>query len=295
MALRDRATSRYGEPSVMEVSPADVELALAHRLAAVEALESQPGGHDLPPPTGPALHRLLTGLRGRLWIVGGTEAPAGWVLLDWTADPEVGRLHGVVHPQHRGGRASARLLDAALAGAAREGLAELRAEAYDDSTAQAWLGRQGFTETVTPPYAVRRLDLPRTLARRRHLAEEARAHAGDYTLERIARPPADGLTELAVRARVRASGADAGRASIVVSEDTPEYAVDGATSVLGDHRGHRLGLLMRTELLDWLESERPRVRAVRSRTPLDDPHLVALSDRLGSRVVGVVRELRRRL
>jgi hypothetical protein len=105
--------------------------------------------------------------------------------------------------------------------------------------------------------------------------------------------PVDGRVEMAVHARLIATGEEAGRASLVVSDDAPEHARDGATWVLGPHRGHRLGLLMKSELLTWLESERPRVRALHARTPLDDPHLVALSDRLGSRVVGIKRELRR--
>lgn len=278
---------------VTEVALSEVGPPLANRLAALEALEVRANGHDLPLPTGPALGALLATLQGRLWVVGNPEKPVGWALLDWTADAEVGRIHGVVHPKRRDGEASALLFDAVLAGATEQELVDLCAEAYDDSAAQAWLRRRGFTETVTPPYAVRRLDLARTHERRRRVTEDSLIYATDYRLVRVPGEPADGHVELSVQARLISSGAEAGRASLVVSDDTPEHAHDGATWVLGPHRGHRLGLLMKSDLLTWLESERPRVRAVRSRTPLDDPHLVALSDRLGSRVVGVMRELRR--
>ncbi len=48
---------------------------------------------------------------------------------------------------------------------------------------------------------------------------------------------------------------------VCVHELRPEVAAQEDTSVLREHRGHRLGLRQKLEMIDWLHAERPDVAA----------------------------------
>ena len=51
------------------------------------------------------------------------------------------------------------------------------------------------------------------------------------------------------------------------------------------HRGHRLGLLLKLEMIDWLREERPEVTATDTWNDSTNHHMIAVNEQLGMRVV----------
>jgi GNAT superfamily N-acetyltransferase len=89
-----------------------------------------------------------------------------------------------------------------------------------------------------------------------------------------------------VVARHRTSGAWAGHTVLCVDEFDPAVAHQEDTSVVAAHRGHRLGLLLKTEMLRWIAEERPEVRATETWNSTDNHHMLAVNESLGTAVVG---------
>lgn len=90
-----------------------------------------------------------------------------------------------------------------------------------------------------------------------------------------------------VLARHRTTGEWAGISILCVDEFNPATAFQEDTSVLRKHRGHRLGLLLKTEMLRWLCRDRPEVAAVDTWNATTNHHMIAVNERLGARVVAL--------
>ena len=88
-----------------------------------------------------------------------------------------------------------------------------------------------------------------------------------------------------VLARHRGTGEPAGQSMVCVNEFSPLEAFQEDTSVVRAHRGHRLGLLMKAEMLRWLAADRPEVGAVDTWNDATNHHMIAINERLGARVV----------
>ncbi len=87
----------------------------------------------------------------------------------------------------------------------------------------------------------------------------------------------------------RASGELAGHTVVVVDAETPTLAHQHDTAVTQAHRGHRLGLLLKADLMRWLEEQEPQVESIDTWNAESNAHMIAVNERLGYRVVG--REL----
>ena len=92
-------------------------------------------------------------------------------------------------------------------------------------------------------------------------------------------------TTYRVLARHRASGAWAGMSLLCVDEFDPRVAFQEDTNVVHAHRGHRLGLLMKADMLRWITDERPEVAATDTWNATDNHHMIAVNERLGCTVV----------
>jgi GNAT superfamily N-acetyltransferase len=88
-----------------------------------------------------------------------------------------------------------------------------------------------------------------------------------------------------VMARHRDSGEWAGQSMLCVNEFAPGEAFQEDTSVVRAHRGHRLGLLMKTAMLMWVGDERPEVGAIDTWNDASNHHMIAINERLGATVV----------
>jgi RimJ/RimL family protein N-acetyltransferase len=95
-------------------------------------------------------------------------------------------------------------------------------------------------------------------------------------------------------ARHRRTGHLAGHTVVVVDEEQPEIAEQHDTSVLGAHRGHRLGLLLKAEMLLWLAEAEPQLERIYTWNAESNAPMIAVNERLGYRPVGRVLEFQRR-
>lgn len=93
-------------------------------------------------------------------------------------------------------------------------------------------------------------------------------------------------TTYRVMARHRDTGDWAGLSLLCVDEFAPTVAHQEDTSVVRAHRGRRLGLLMKAEMLRWITEERPEVAAADTWNATTNHHMIAVNERLGARVVG---------
>jgi RimJ/RimL family protein N-acetyltransferase len=98
-----------------------------------------------------------------------------------------------------------------------------------------------------------------------------------------------------VVARHRPTGELAGHTVMVVDAEQPEFAEQHDTSVARAHRGHRLGLLLKAEMLLWLADAEPQVERIYSGNAESNRHMIAINERLGYRPVGRLLEFQRRL
>lgn len=92
-------------------------------------------------------------------------------------------------------------------------------------------------------------------------------------------------TQYTVVARHRETGEPAGITIVCVDEIRPVIAAQEDTSVVQAHRGHRLGLALKLEMIDWLREERTDVGIVDTWNAFQNEHMIGLNDRLGMKPV----------
>lgn len=90
-------------------------------------------------------------------------------------------------------------------------------------------------------------------------------------------------------ARHRPTGELAGHTVVVVDRERPQIGEQHDTSVARAHRGHRLGLLLKAEMVRWLAEEEPLLETVDTFNAESNAHMVAVNDALGCRIMA--REL----
>ena len=92
-----------------------------------------------------------------------------------------------------------------------------------------------------------------------------------------------------VVARHRETGALAGHTVVLVEAERPEIGDQHDTSVVATHRGHRLGLLLKTDMLQWLAEAEPALATVDTWNMESNAPMIGVNERLGYEVLG--REL----
>ena len=92
-----------------------------------------------------------------------------------------------------------------------------------------------------------------------------------------------------VLARHRVSGDLAGHTVVAVEAERPEIGDQHDTAVLHAHRGHRLGLLVKTDMLRWLAEAEPQLETIDTWNAESNGHMISVNEELGYRVLG--REL----
>lgn len=96
-----------------------------------------------------------------------------------------------------------------------------------------------------------------------------------------------------VMARHRATGAWAGHTVLCVDEFDPSVGHQEDTSVVRAHRGHRLGLLLKTDMLRWVTEERPEMAATETWNSVENHHMLAVNELLGTRLAARHASMRR--
>jgi GNAT superfamily N-acetyltransferase len=175
----------------------------------------------------------------------------------------------------------------------RQVLAEVDWEQLDLLNAQAREHASGY-ELVRRVGPSPEADLPAIAALTASIND---APTDDLTWEDEAFPPervgsyervwqARGTVLHRLLARHRETGELAGHTVVVVDEERPWLAYQHDTAVAPSHRGHRLGLLLKTEMNRWLREEQPQVQRIDTENAESNSHMLAVNDAMGYRVVG---------
>lgn len=88
-----------------------------------------------------------------------------------------------------------------------------------------------------------------------------------------------------VMARHRGTGELAGHTVASLDADHPGFGQQFDTSVVRAHRGHRLGLLLKIEMLRWLGDIEPQLRVLDTWNAATNAHMIGVNEQLGYRVV----------
>jgi GNAT superfamily N-acetyltransferase len=78
-----------------------------------------------------------------------------------------------------------------------------------------------------------------------------------------------------------ASGQLAAVTAVETDPDNPHWGHQLLTAVLREHRGHRLGLLVKTAMLDWLAAAEPAMERIVTGNAAVNQHMIAINEDLG--------------
>ena len=95
-----------------------------------------------------------------------------------------------------------------------------------------------------------------------------------------------GTREYSVAARHVATGEMAALTQVSVDPPDPGWAVQLITAVTAAHRGHRLGLLVKVAMLEWLATAEPQLERITTWNAEDNQHMIAVNEALGYTVFG---------
>lgn len=84
----------------------------------------------------------------------------------------------------------------------------------------------------------------------------------------------------------RASGELGGHTIVAVDDERSHLGSQHDTTVAPSHRGRRLGLVLKGEMMSWLLAEEPRLREIDTSNAESNRHMIAVNDALGYVVVG---------
>jgi GNAT superfamily N-acetyltransferase len=98
-----------------------------------------------------------------------------------------------------------------------------------------------------------------------------------------------------VVARHRGTGELGGHTVVAVDTERPHLAHQHDTSVSRDHRGHRLGLLLKADLMRWLAEVEPQVVSIDTWNAESNAHMITVNERLGYQALGRELAFQRRL
>ena len=88
-----------------------------------------------------------------------------------------------------------------------------------------------------------------------------------------------------IAARHDATGEIAGFTAVVVDPECPQWGFQQLTAVVRGHRGHRLGLLVKTAMLDLLAEAEPQLEWIATGNAAENAHRIAVNEQLGYEVV----------
>ena len=89
-----------------------------------------------------------------------------------------------------------------------------------------------------------------------------------------------------VAALCDATGEMAALSQLRVDPDVPGWGSQGNTAVARPHRGHRLGLLVKAALTQWLADAEPGMRKIVTYNSAGNSHMIAINEELGYQVSG---------
>lgn len=73
--------------------------------------------------------------------------------------------------------------------------------------------------------------------------------------------------------------------TVIIDPGQPQWGFQQLTAVVRTHRGHRLGLLVKTAMLELLASAEPRLEWISTGNAASNEHMIAVNEQLGYTVV----------
>jgi GNAT superfamily N-acetyltransferase len=98
------------------------------------------------------------------------------------------------------------------------------------------------------------------------------------------RAVAEGTRMYSVAALHNATGAGAALTQVFIDPDVAGWGYQGLTAVTREHRGHRLGLLIKVAMLEWLAETEPQLSQIATGNAATNEHMIAVNEKLGHRV-----------
>jgi GNAT superfamily N-acetyltransferase len=93
-----------------------------------------------------------------------------------------------------------------------------------------------------------------------------------------------GEREYRVLARCRSTGEVGGHTVVLIHPLRPEIGLQGDTSVARHHRGHRLGLLLKIDMMRWLAEAEPQLKIIETWNNVDNKFMINVNEALGYRL-----------
>jgi hypothetical protein len=66
-----------------------------------------------------------------------------------------------------------------------------------------------------------------------------------------------------------------------VAPEVPEWGRQDPTMVARPHRGHRLGMLVKAAMLEWVATAEPGLRMIQTGNADGNAHMIAINEQLG--------------
>ena len=93
------------------------------------------------------------------------------------------------------------------------------------------------------------------------------------------------LRTYSVAAVSDSTGEMAAFTEVIIEPDSPQWGFQQLTAVIRAHRGHRLGLLVKTAMLEWLAAAEPQLECIQTGNAASNEHMIAVNEQLGYQVV----------
>ncbi len=93
------------------------------------------------------------------------------------------------------------------------------------------------------------------------------------------------LRGYSVVAIAESTGEMAGLTQVFVDPEYPGWGHQGLTAVIRQHRGHRLGLLIKAAMLEWLATEEPKLERIATDNAATNKYMIAVNEALGYELV----------
>ncbi len=151
------------------------------------------------------------------------------------------------------------------------------ADRVPDDLLEAWAALRGRMSTDVPPE-----DRP----------DEPEVWDGARVRDSERRYGASGRTQIVAAARHRGTGELVGYTFLSVARKGPETAYQEDTIVVAEHRGHRLGLLLKADALQRLRTASPATSRVLTWNAATNTPMLGVNAALGFRVRGEECEVR---
>ena len=100
------------------------------------------------------------------------------------------------------------------------------------------------------------------------------------------RRPCYGTRDYTIVARHDASGELAAFSEVIVDPADSSWGHQAVTAVIRKHRGHRLGLLVKVAMMEWLATSEPQLERIMTSNGETNAHMIAINEALGYTIFG---------